>query len=181
MTATDDEGALVHLSAKANFRKLGPTLGSEMQTVAAGIAALGADDLAGILDGGSVEVAGHVIDLDDLIVERAPVEGVIVETGADFACALDTTLDDDLVLEGVAREIVSRVQKLRREAGLDVVDRISLTWHSPDPEVVAAFDTHHDVIAGEVLATSVSAASAEIGESFDLDGRTVWLSLERSA
>ncbi|HEY6628361.1 MAG TPA: isoleucine--tRNA ligase [Acidimicrobiia bacterium] len=180
VTATDDEGALVHLSAKANFRKLGPTLGSEMQTVAAGIAALGGDDLAGILDGGSVEVAGHSINLDDLIVERTPVEGVIVETGADFACALDTTLDDDLVLEGVAREIVSRVQKLRREAGLDVVDRISLTWHSLDPQVAAAFDTHHDVIAGEVLASSVDSSSAEVGDSFDLDGRTVWLSLVRT-
>ncbi len=180
VTATGDEGSLVHLSAKANFRKLGPRLGSEMQVVAAGIAALSDDDLAIILEGASVEVAGHGIDLEDLIVDRTPVEGVIVETGVDFACALDTTLDHDLVLEGVAREIVSRVQKLRREAGLDVVDRISLTWHSPDPEVVAAFDAHHDVIAGEVLATSISATNEPGGSSFDLDGRTVWLSLQRS-
>jgi isoleucyl-tRNA synthetase len=179
VTATGDESALVHLSAKANFRKLGPKLGSEMQTVAVGIAELGSADLEQILDGGSVEVAGHQIALDDLIVERTPVEGVIVETGADFACALDTTLDQGLILEGIAREIVSKVQRLRREAGLDVVDRIVLTWHGQDPDVVAAFEAHREVIAAEVLAETVTAAPAPVGESFDIDRRIVWLSVER--
>ncbi|HLF43672.1 MAG TPA: isoleucine--tRNA ligase [Acidimicrobiia bacterium] len=178
VTATGDEAALVHLSAKANFRKLGPELGSEMQTVAAGIAALTASDLEQILEGGSIEVAGHRVALEDLIVERTPIDGVIVETGVDFACALDTTLDETLVLEGVAREIVSRVQRLRREAGLDVTDRIALTWSSDDPEVAGAFATHHDVIAGEVLARSVTPSSSKVGEVFDLDGRPVWLSIE---
>jgi isoleucyl-tRNA synthetase len=149
--------------------------------VAAGISSLSDEDLKRILDGGSVEVSGSEIGLDDLIVERTPLEGVIVETGADFACALDTTLDDDLVLEGIAREIVSRVQRLRRETALDVVDRIILWWHSPEDSVVTAFDTHHDVIAGETLATSISASATPIGEKFDLDGRAVWLAIERAS
>jgi isoleucyl-tRNA synthetase len=181
VSATNDEGALVRLSAKANFRKLGPALGSEMQTVATGIAALTDDELAGILDGGLVEVAGHPIALADLIVERTPIEGVIVETGADFACALDTTLDEILLQEGIAREIVSQVQRLRREAGLDVVDRIVLSWHSADPEVETAFGGHHDVIAGEVLAKSVIRSGSTIGEKFDLDGHEVWLAIEPDA
>jgi len=176
--ASGDEAALVRLSAKANFRKLGPELGSEMQTVAAGIAALTAKDLEDILEGGSVEIAGHPITLADLIVERTPIEGVIVETGADFACALDTTLDETLVQEGIAREIVSRVQRLRREAGLDVVDRINLTWHSTDPEIGTAFAIHHDIIAGEVLASSVTASTTPVGEEFDLDARMIWLAVE---
>jgi isoleucyl-tRNA synthetase len=180
VTATDDEASLVRLSAKANFRKLGPELGSEMRGVAAGIASLSAQELEPILEGGSIEVAGHPIGLADLIVERTPIEGVIVETGVDFACALDTTLDEALVQEGIAREIVSRVQRLRRDAGLDVVDRIDLTWHSPDPEVGAAFATHNDVIAGEVLASSVTASTSPAGEEFDLDGREIWLAVERA-
>ncbi|MEX1126489.1 MAG: class I tRNA ligase family protein, partial [Acidimicrobiia bacterium] len=178
VSATGDETALVHLSAKANFRKLGPELGSEMQAVAAGIAALTPEDLEQILEGGSVEVDGHPVALDDLVVERTPIEGVIVETGADFACALDTKLDETLVLEGIAREIVSRVQRLRREAGLDVIDRITLAWHSTDAEVETALGTHHDVIAGEVLAKSVTSSSAPMGERIDLDGRSIWLSIE---
>ncbi len=178
VSASGDEAALVQLSAKANFRKLGPDLGSEMQIVAAGIAALTAEDLEEILEGGTVEIAGHPITLADLIVERTPIEGVIVEAGSDFACALDTTLDETLVQEGIAREIVSRVQRLRREAGLDVVDRINLTWHSVDPEVNTAFATHHDIIAGEVLASSVTASSAPVGEEFDLDARVIWLAVE---
>jgi isoleucyl-tRNA synthetase len=180
VTATDDEASLVRLSAKANFRKLGPELGSEMRGVAAGIASLSAQELEPILEGGSIEVAGHPIGLADLIVERTPIEGVIVETGVDFACALDTTLDEALVQEGIAREIVSRVQRLRRDAGLDVVDRIDLTWHTPDPEVGAAFATHNDVIAGEVLASSVTASTSPAGEEFDLDGREIWLAVERA-
>jgi isoleucyl-tRNA synthetase len=177
VTATSDEEALVHLSAKANFRRLGPQLGSEMQRVAAGITALTDDELAGILEGGSVEVAGVPIALADLVVERTPIEGVIVEAGPDFACALDTTLDETLVQEGIAREIVSRVQRLRREAGLEVIDRITLKWHSLDPEVGTAFATHHDVIVGEVLASSVTPSESPVGKEFDLDGRKVWLAI----
>ena len=180
VTATGDESALVDLSAKANFRKLGPALGSRMRTVAAGIAALTADELEQILDGGSIEVAGHNVALDDLIVERTPIGGVIVETGAEFACALDTTLDTALILEGIAREIVSRVQRLRREAALDVSDRIAVTWNSADPEVGRAFAIHHDVIAGEVLAKSITSSSVPVGEEFDLDGQAVWLAIEHA-
>jgi isoleucyl-tRNA synthetase len=112
-----------------------------------------------------------------LVVERTPIEGVIVETGPDFACALDTTLDETLVQEGIAREIVSRVQRLRREAGLEVIDRIALNWHSLDPEVGSAFATHRDVIVGEVLASSVTPSDSPVGKEFDLDGRKVWLAI----
>ncbi len=178
VSATGDEESLVHLSAKANFRKLGPQLGSRMQKVAAAIADLGPVELEKILDGGQVEVEGHPVTRDDVFIERTARDGVIVETGPDFACALDTTIDADLIAEGIAREIISRVQRLRREAGLEVTDRIELYWMSDDPVVAEAMETHGETIAGEILATKTAAAGPSQGEVFDLDGREVRLAIE---
>jgi isoleucyl-tRNA synthetase len=179
VSATGEEESLVHLSAKANFRKLGPALGSRMQEVAAAIAGLGPEDLEKILDGGEIEVAGQRISQEDLFIERTAREGVIVETGPDFACALDTTIDDALVSEGIAREIISRVQRLRREAGLDVTDRIALYWSSDDPDVANAMESHGAAIAGEVLAATTSGAEPSQGEVVDIDGRRVTLAIAR--
>ncbi|MFB3044589.1 MAG: class I tRNA ligase family protein, partial [Acidimicrobiia bacterium] len=153
--ATSDESSLVELSAKANFRKLGPLLGNRMQEMAAAIRALGPADLQTILDGGALNVLGVDIGLDDVAIERNPREGTVVETGVDLACALDTTVDDALLREGFAREIISRVQRNRRELGLAVTDRIILKWHSEDPEMLAAIGEHAQQIASEVLASAV--------------------------
>jgi isoleucyl-tRNA synthetase len=175
---SDEEGSLVHLSAKANFRKLGPELGPEMPEFARAIASLGADALERVLAGGTVSIGGREIGAEDMTIERTPRAETLVETGTDFAVALDVHITDALLLEGVARDLISRVQRMRRDSGLDVTDRIALTWWSDDPEVRAAIAAHHDQIAAEVLAVSVTeAAPGEAG--FDLDGRTVGLRLTR--
>jgi isoleucyl-tRNA synthetase len=179
VSATGDEESLVHLSAKANFRRLGPALGARMPEVAAAISDLGPEDLEKILEGGEAEVAGHRITRDDLLIERTAREGVVVETGPDFACALDTTIDDALVAEGIAREIISRVQRLRRDAGLDVTDRIALYWSSDDPVVVDAIASHGETIAGEVLASKTEMAAPSVGEVVELDGRQIRLAIEQ--
>jgi isoleucyl-tRNA synthetase len=151
-----DETGLVELSCKADFRKLGPELGPRMKEVAAGIAALSSPDVVRLLEGSTVEVAGTTITADDVVVQRVAHDGVVVETAGPLAVALDTTLDDDLVVLGTAREIISRVQGMRRDLDLDVSDRINLSWESDDPVVVAAFSRHGDVIGGETLATVIT-------------------------
>ncbi len=178
VTATGNEEGLVHLSAKANFRRLGPELGSRMQEVATAIAGLGPAEIEAILDGGEVEVAGRTVTQDDVFIERTAQDGVVVETGPDFACALDTTITDDLATEGMAREIVSRVQRMRREAGLDVSDRISLFWDSTDLEVMTAMESHRETIAAETLATSISSAGEDQGQVMEIDGLRIRLAIE---
>ncbi len=175
VAATRDEGDLVQLSAKANFRKLGPVLGPQMREVADGIAALPTDTVEMILEGGTVTVTGYEIGLDDVSIERTPVEGTIVETGPEFACALDTSIDDALLREGFAREIISRVQRLRRDAGLVVTDRITVLWHSKDPEIGEAIGAHVDQIASEVLAASIDESAEPVGVEIKVDGRAAWL------
>ncbi len=179
--ATSDESSLVELSAKANFRKLGPLLGNRMQEMAEAIRALGPADLQTILDGGTLNVLGVDIGLDDVAIERNPREGTVVETGVDLACALDTTVDDALLREGFAREIISRVQRNRRELGLAVTDRIILKWHSEDPEMLAAIGEHVQQIASEVLASAVEKMSQPVGVEWVIDGRPVWLEVTPNA
>jgi isoleucyl-tRNA synthetase len=166
---------MVHLSAKANFRTLGPLFGSTMPEAARAIAALQPEDLEAVLEGGTISIAGRDLGMSDLLIERTPRDETVVEAGVDLAVALDTHVSDELLLEGIAREVISRVQRLRREAGLDVVDRVGLEWKSQDPLIRSAISTHADEIAAEVLAVSIQEAVDDRGESFEIDRRTVSL------
>ena len=87
----------------------------------------------------------------------------------ELSVALDVSTDPDLELEGLARELVSRLQQLRRASGLAVTDRIKLGWSSADPQVRLALDRHRDFIAGEVLALSVEEVEID-AEPISVDG-----------
>ena len=180
VTVSSDEAAFVRLSAKANYRKLGPVLGSGMTDAATAIAELSGDQIEDLLGGGSTELAGLEITLDDILVERTPVDGTIVESGPKFACALDTTITRDLKLEGLAREIVSKVQNMRRETGLQVSDRILLTWQTTDDDVVAALDQYGDHITSEVLATESTRNSDLEAPDIEIDDYTIRLEIVKA-
>ena len=172
-----DEADLVSLSGKANFRTLGPILGPRMPEVAAGVAALGQDDLERLLGGGTVTVAGHELSRTDVLLERTPREGTIVETGTELAVALDTWVTETLFLEGLAREIISRVQRMRRDAGLDVTDRIEMEWWSEDSEIRAAIAVHHELMGAELLASSITEAASPLPGVIDLGDRVLGLAI----
>jgi isoleucyl-tRNA synthetase len=170
---TADEAELVSLSAKANYRTLGQVLGSRMPEVAAGIAGLGQEELETLLGGGTATVAGHELTQEDVLVDRTPREGTVVETGTDLAVVLDTRVTGDLLLEGLAREIMSRAQRMRRDAGLEVTDRVEMKWWSEDQEVRAAFATHHGLMTTELLASKISEADSPLPGVIDLGDREV--------
>ncbi len=174
-----DEGDLVTLSAKPNFKVLGPRLGAEMGAMAGRVSQLSHDDLAAVAEGGTVSVAGHDLSRDDLDLRREPNPGTVVESFGPLAVALDTTLDDDLVVEGLARDLVSRVQQVRRDLDLDVSDRITLGWSSDDEQVRAAFAAHGSWIAGEVLATRIEDDPAA-GTSLDVGEHAVQVVVARA-
>ena len=155
VTTSADETALVELSAKADFRRLGPRLGPEMKTVATALEAIDQQEIQTLQAGGSLVVAGYEVTADDIVIQRTPRPGVIVATEGAVSVALDTTLSESLIIEGLARELIATVQQLRREAELDVSDRIVLEWASSNPEVVRAFERHSALIAQEVLATDI--------------------------
>jgi isoleucyl-tRNA synthetase len=122
----EDDGALVSLSAKANFKVLGRRLGKKMKLVAGAVETLDAAALRAILDGGTVELEGETLSADDLIFHREPLPGRVAESEAGITVLLDTEPNAALEQEGLARELINRVQNLRKAADLEVSDRINL-------------------------------------------------------
>ena len=148
------EKAAVNLHAKADFRRLGPRLGPQTPMVARAIQELNKGAIQRLLDGETLTVEGVEITAEDVVVRREAPEGTAIAVEDDLAVTLDVNLTDELRAEGVAREIVARLQKLRRERGLQVADRISLTWEASHPAVVAAVEEHGEMIAAEILAAT---------------------------
>jgi isoleucyl-tRNA synthetase len=178
-----DEAELVSYSAKPNYRVLGPRFGKRMPQVAAAIGALDAARVATTLaEGGEVGIAidgvDHTLGPDDLTLALQPLEGYEVEAEAGHAVALQLELDDELRREGLAREIVHAVQIARKDAGLEITDRIDLTLGG-DPDLIDAARTHQDYLAGEVLATSVSYGEGGNG-GVKIDGRELSISVSRA-
>ena len=176
--------SLVTLEAKPNFRALGRKWGKETPLAAAAVAALSSDALRAFERGEplsiTVHAATHALEADDLTVHRRATGSLVVqEDGARFA-ALDVTVTPALRTEGVAREIVSRVQRLRKESGLAVSDRIRLTVGGGE-QVRVAVDEYRSWMAGEVLAREIVVVDA-IPEhvravSVEVDGGAAHLAL----
>lgn len=176
---SSDEGAASRLGAKPNYRSLGPRFGSRMGEIAAAVEALKPHEVEAVLSEGRVEVAGEVLTVSDLAVTRAPLPGIVVAADELLAVALDTTLTPDLQVEGLARELAKLVQAARRQAGLDVSDRVRLRWWSDSPRVQAAMEAYGEWLAGEVLATTVEVGTSAM-KTADAAGEPVAIEVERS-
>jgi isoleucyl-tRNA synthetase len=178
-----DESELVSYEAKPNYRALGPRFGKKMPQVAAAVAALDPAHVAAVLaEGGEIGIAidgaDHSLGPDDITLALQPLAGYEVEAEAGHAVALQLELDDELRREGLAREIVHAVQNARKEAGLEITDRIALTL-AGDPDLLEAAQTHQDYLANEVLATSVSYGDSPNGAAAKIDGRDLRISVDR--
>jgi len=179
-----DESELVSYSAKPNYRALGPRFGKKMPQVAAAVEALDAAHIAAVLaEGGEIGIAidgqDHTLGTDDVTLALQPLEGYEVEAEAGHAVALQLELDDELRREGLAREIVHAVQIARKDAGLEITDRIALTL-TGDEDLLAAAQAHQDYLAGEVLATSVSYDGGANGATAKIDGRELRIGVTRA-
>ncbi|MDQ3782315.1 MAG: DUF5915 domain-containing protein, partial [Actinomycetota bacterium] len=172
----DDDAAVVELAAKANFRLLGRRLGARTRAVAEAIEALDHEAVARLAAGETLTVAGEAIGPDDVIVRRQALPGRIVGTEGALCVALDVALDPSLVTEGQARDVISKIQAMRRQLGLAVTDRIAVYWDTPDPDLAAAIARHHDLIAAEVLATALTQAPSN-GEETKIGNASLHLAV----
>lgn len=174
----DDETSFVELSAKPDFRVLGPRLGQQIKDIAARMADLSPGDVMTLSKGGTINVAGVDIAGSETTVTRTPRPGLLVATEGDIVVALDPTLDQELLAEGVAREVVSKLQQLRRSKGLNVSDRIELVWWTDDGDLADSVRTNQSYIADEVLAVVMMEGEEVAGEELDVDGRKLWVQLQ---
>ncbi len=144
-----DEDTAIEVTVKPNFPVAGPRLGPKIKDVAA---ALAAGDFEDLPDGG-VKVAGETLSSDEVArTERVILEGWVVAHDGNVSVAIDPTLDQELILEGEALELIRSLNEQRKMAGLELTDRIALRLPSTHSELV---ETYGDWIAEEVLATSV--------------------------
>jgi isoleucyl-tRNA synthetase len=146
---------------KPNFRALGRRFGPDTKAVAAAVAAADPAELAAALRAGRpavVTVDGSPVELsaDELVVTETPRSGWAVAADSGETVALDLSVTPGLRRAGLAREVVRLVQDARKASGLDVTDRIALSWAADDrsSDVAEALREHAGPVAGEVLATS---------------------------
>ena len=134
------------LVVKPNLRVLGPRLGKELGAVRSALAAGEFEQV-----NGGFRVAGHELGPDDVLVERRGKEGWALASDEGVTVALDTRLDDELLLEGRVLDLIHHLNLKRKEAGLELTDRIVVTLPAADSDLLA----HEDWIKNEVLATEI--------------------------
>jgi isoleucyl-tRNA synthetase len=179
--------ALVRLEAKPNFRALGKRFGKRTPLAAEAVAALSSGALAAFERGEPLAISldgeSHMLGAEDLEIVRRASGTLVVQEAGGYVAALDPAITPELRREGIARELVSRVQRLRKEAGFAVSDRIRLqvTGAQEVEGVVREYETY---IAGEVLAIDVTTGGDIEGEpdavqSVELLDATVRIALTR--
>jgi isoleucyl-tRNA synthetase len=178
-----NEEAYFTMKADPDFKSIGPKFGSRANEIAAKIKKMSRNEISLLLseehfileaDGRPASIA-----LGDVRIKIAPEEGYSVGADSHIKVALDLKLDDDLVAEGNARELVNKIQNLRKSAGLEVTDRIRLGV-SNNVETVKALMKFSDYIRSETLAESLN-DNIDAGQSqeFDLNGTKTIIALER--
>ena len=169
----------IKLGAKPNAPLLGKRLGKDFKTVNQGIRSLSSEEVLTLDKTGSILIEGHTISKDEIFITRQPLsnQGVILANDH-VAIALDTHLTEDLISEGHAREIISNIQKTRKEIGLEVSDRIKLTFYSSD-QLENVCQKHHDYIAKETLCIDWSKADVSQPHEYLIDDLSVSFSIEK--
>ncbi len=179
-----EESELVSYEARPNYRSLGPRFGSQMPQVAAAVEALDAAKVADAIEAGrevgiNVDGHDHALGPDDLMLVLEPLDGYQVEAASGHAVALALEVDPELRREGLSREIVHAVQGARREAGLEITDRIVLALDG-DAELLEAARAHQEYLAGETLATTVKYGETRDGRRSAIEGRELRVAVHRA-
>ncbi|MBI1836923.1 MAG: isoleucine--tRNA ligase [Flavobacteriia bacterium] len=155
-----EEGSgVIVKSIKANFKTIGPKYGKQMKAIAELVKGFTSEDIAtiekntgwnGTIDGENIQ-----LDLADFEILAQDIPGWLVSTEGDLTVALDVTISEELRAEGIARELINRVQNLRKESDFEVTDKIQLTVEC-SPEIQKAIAENQAYVCNEVLATEIT-------------------------
>nr|MBC8523938.1 class I tRNA ligase family protein [Chlorobium phaeobacteroides] len=184
----EDEGSVVSKKAKPDFKSLGPRYGKEVKKLADRIRILTHREIATLETEGSLslDVEGKIYTItgEDVVVSREDIEGWLV--GSDDASgvmvALDTEITPELEMLGLSRELVSRIQALRKDSGLEITDRIEVRVAGSE-KVVLAVEKNRDYIRQETLAVVLDVVSPETlsgGREESLNGELCSFVLDKS-
>ncbi len=178
-----NDSDIVRKVAKPNFKIIGKKYGKSTQGVANFIKDLKNDSIkliekegkiSALIDGNNLEIS-----LEDIEIQSEDLEGWLVATENGITVALDTTLDNDLINEGTAREFVSRIQNLRKDSGFEVIDRITIQFTASE-KITESVKTLNDYISSETLAESLEfVADIDSATEIELMDETIRVKIEK--
>ena len=181
----EDTSGVVVKTIKPNFKKLGKEYGAKLKEIGNAIAELKADDITKIERSNAFELKlsdGTVIPItaEDVEIRSQDIPGWSVASEAGITVALDITLSDELRKEGIARDVVNRVQNLRKDMGLEVQDKIRITIQKVDELINSALSSNQEYICTETQAFSLELVESLVdGKEVEMDEQTLIMKIEK--
>lgn len=171
----------MNLSVKPNFKEVGKIFGPKIKDYQSTLEALSDEEISMLQNGNSIklDIAGEEYDITPNMVDIriSSKEGFNVGMENNNFIILNTELTDELIMEGIAREMVSKIQQLRKNKDFDIVDRITIYYHGDD-EFNQALNCYKDYIKSETLALEMIEDN-NLSEQFDLNGHNVYLDVKK--
>ncbi len=164
----DDTSGLLVKKVKPNFAKLGKQYGLKMKEVSAVINTFTKEDIQAIEKSGTLSKGGFEVALEDVLISSEDIPGWAVASENGLTVALDITLTDELKREGVARDFVNRIQNLRKDMGLQVLDKIAIEVEKDGDAITAALTKYKDYISAETQALSLELKSS-VADATEVD------------
>ena len=182
-TVEGSDGILVK-RIKPDFKKLGPKCGKAMKSVAATLQALPQEEIRKFEENGvyTLNIDGNTIEVSTADVEifSEDIPGWLVANDGNLTIALDITVTEELRQEGLARELVNRIQNMRKQSGLNITDKINITVCA-DAEYCRAIEVFAEYIKQQVLGLSISTADTLDGaQEWDVDGKKISVKIEKA-
>lgn len=178
----DNAAGILVKKVKPDFKKLGPRYGKIMKQLAAVVQLMDQNAISQLEANGSytfdIEGQPATIELADVEIISEDIEGWLVTNEGRLTVALDITLTDSLRKEGIARELVNRIQNIRKSNGFDIVDRIKVKI-SDSEEISYAVKEYYDYIAGQVLADEITVEANVDGIEIDMDDFVLNISVDK--
>ncbi|MFT4605347.1 MAG: isoleucyl-tRNA synthetase [Rhodothermales bacterium] len=178
--------SIVNRQAKPNFKRLGKRLGPLMKPVGAFIRGMTADDVDAYMEAGRVSFEANgqpvVLEGDDIEIVSEGIEGWLVGQEGNVTVALDITRTPELIAEGLSREVVNRIQNMRKQAGFDVSDRITVAFTASE-ELAQALDSFAERVRNETLAVELQATrlpEGDLVESFEIESHSITIAVTRT-
>ena len=177
-----DEARVMDFKVQPNMALLGPKYGSGLKGIAAALSGMDPAEVSKSLRSGQgLELSGHVIEPEEVQVLSEDREGYAVASEAGYTVAVTTEVSPELALEGLARELVHRIQNMRRSAGFDIADHI-VTYYGGSPKLDEALSAHGDYVQRETLSTQLLRAEPPADahtETHKVDGFDAVLAVRR--
>ena len=181
---TEDVSAFTTYTFKPQLRTVGPKYGKFLKGIQEALSTIDGNKAMaelkanGVLKLSDVDASIQLTE-EDLLITMTQMEGYITENDQDVTVVLDTNLTEELLEEGFVRELVSKIQTMRKEAGFEVMDKIAVSYQGTD-KVAGIFERNGETISKEVLAVSVNAsAEGEYVKEWNINGEKVTLGVTK--